>query len=255
MRLNYKIAVITGSTQGIGRGIAKRFAAEGASVVIVGRSEDKGKAVKKEIRELGGNAEYVKADVSIDEDVKRMVNFAIEKYGQIDILVNNAGINLTRGIPFFEISMDQWQQTIDVNLTGVFLCSRAAVRHMIERREGKIINIASVHSFATSSGNAAYAASKGGIIQLTKAMAIDLAPYNIAVNAIAPGAIAIERMPEDPDDPMNDFILQKRWGKVEEIAALAVFLASEESSYINGETIIADGGLMTLLPGKPIGTP
>lgn len=255
MRLDHKVAIITGSTQSIGRGIAKRFASEGAAVIIVGRNESKGKTVEEEIRELGGDAAYIRADVSVNEDVEYMVNLAVKKYGQIDILVNNAGVNVGRGTPFFEISRDQWRQTIDVNLTGIFLCSRAAARHMIKRRKGKIINMASVHSFATASGNAAYAASKGGIIQLTKAMAIDLARYNISVNAIAPGAIAIERMPEDPNDLINDYILLRRWGTVDEIAALALFLSSEESGYINGETITIDGGLMTLLPGKPIGRP
>jgi NAD(P)-dependent dehydrogenase (short-subunit alcohol dehydrogenase family) len=182
-----------------------------------------------------------------------MVSSALEEYGQIDILVNNAGGSYEGPKPpFFELPTDRWQQIIDVNLTGVFLCSRAAAQHMIKRAHGKIVNIASVHSYATAPATAAYAAAKGGVVQLTKAMAIDLAPYNVAVNGIAPGAIAIERQPEDPDNIINDYILLKRYGRVDEIAAAALFLCSEESSYINGEMITVDGGLTTLLPGKPV---
>jgi 3-oxoacyl-[acyl-carrier protein] reductase len=170
-------------------------------------------------------------------------------------LVNNAGVNVAKGTPFYALTLSQWQQTIDVNLTGTFLCSWEVSKSMIDRRQGNIINITSVHGLATASGNAAYAASKAGIIQLTKAMAVDLAPYGIHVNAIAPGAIALEHQPEDPEDVINDYILLRRWGTVDEIASLALFLASDEASYINGETITADGGLLTLLPGKPMGTP
>jgi 3-oxoacyl-[acyl-carrier protein] reductase len=255
MQLDGKIAIVTGSTQGIGRGIALRFASEGATAIIAGRNKDKGQAVVEEIRELGGRAAYIKTDVSVEDDVESMVSTAIRDHGRIDILVNNAGgTGDWCRTPFFELSTEQWQCTIGVNLTGMFLCSRAAARHMIGRRQGKIVNIASVHSYATAPGTADYAAAKGGVIQLTRAMAIDLAPYDIRVNAIAPGAISIERMPESdyPEDVMNDYILLKRWGTVHEIASLALFLCADESSYINGETITIDGGLRTLLPGEPI---
>jgi NAD(P)-dependent dehydrogenase (short-subunit alcohol dehydrogenase family) len=255
VRLSDKIAVVTGATQGIGRGIARRFASEGASVVIAGRNESKGKAVEEGIRCLGGEAFYIRTDVGVAKDVKHLIQQTIEKYDTIDILVNNAGVNVAKGTPFYALTLSQWQQTIDVNLTGTFLCSWEASKLMIERQQGKIINIASVHGLATASGNAAYAASKAGIIQLTKAMAVDLAPHGIQVNAIAPGAIALEDQPEDSGDVINDYILLNRWGTIDEVASLALFLSCGESSYINGETVRIDGGLMTLLPGKPVGTP
>lgn len=254
MRFQDKVAVITGSTQGIGRGMARRFAAEGAAVVVVGRNQEKGQAVQQEILEQGGMALYVQADVSQPRDMEEMVEAALRHFGQIDILVNNAGVNVGRGTPFFEMTLDHWRQTIETNLTGTFLCSRAVARHMISRRQGKIVNIASVFAFAAATGNAPYAASKGGLIQLTRAMAIDLAPYGVYVNAIAPGAIAIESAPEVPD-VINDYILLRRWGAIDEVASVALFLASEESGYINGAVVTVDGGLMTLLPGKPLGTP
>lgn len=255
MNLDGQIAMVTGSTQGIGRGVALRFASDGATVIVVGRNERKGHAVVEEIQQLGGRAAYIRTDVSVEDDVERMVSSAIKDHGQIDILVNNAGGPGTWWTtPFFEMAVEHWHHTIGVNLTGMFLCSRATARHMVERRRGKIVNIASVHSYATAPGAADYAAAKGGVIQLTKAMAIDLAPYDIRVNAIAPGAISVEKMPESdyPDDIMNDYILLKRWGTVHEIAASALFLCSDESSYINGQTITVDGGLTTLLPGEPI---
>lgn len=250
-----KVAIITGAGQGIGRSIAKRFSSEGAIVVIVDNNEQKGRAVAEGISKLGRSALYVNADVAVESEVEALVNLTMDKYGQIDVLVNNAASIPERGTPFFELSTDQWQRVIDVNLTGIFYCARAAARQMIKRQQGTIVNLASVFGFAAASGMASYAASKGGVVQLTKVMAIDLAPYGVRVNAIAPGWIKTKVEPEGEPDPMADYLLAGRPGAPEEVAALAVFLCSQESSYIDGSTILVDGGLMTLLPGKPIGTP
>jgi 3-oxoacyl-[acyl-carrier protein] reductase len=254
MRLKGKVAIVTGSTQGIGRGIARRFAAEGADVVVVGRNETNGRAVVAELQGLGARAIYVRADLSRAEDAERMVERTLEAFGQIDVLVNNAGgSTVGRGTPFFELAIEDWQYTIDIDLTGTFLCARAAARNMVERKQGAIINIASVFSYATASGNASYTAAKGAVVQLTKAMAADLAPYQVRVNCIAPGAIVFEERHQVRGTSMGDYLLVERWGKAEDIAAAALFLATEESSYIDGQTITVDGGLLALMPGKPLG--
>lgn len=254
MILQGKVAIVTGSTQGIGRGIARRFAAEGADLVVVGRNEGNGQAVVEELRGLGARAIYVRTDVSRAEDVERMAQRTVEEYGQIDVLVNNAGgSTVGRGTPFFELSLEDWQYTIDVDLTGTFLCARAAARNMVERKEGAIINIASVFSYATATGNASYTAAKGAVVQLTKAMAVDLAPHQVRVNCIAPGAIVFEEDRTVRGTLMGDYLPVERWGRAEDIAAAALFLASEESSYIDGQTITVDGGLLALMPGKPLG--
>lgn len=256
MTLQGNVAIVTGSTEGIGRGIARRFAAEGAAVVAVGRDEENGNAVARELQGLEANAVYVRTDVSRAEDVEHMVQRTVEAFGLVDILVNNAGgSKIARGTPFFELALEDWQRQIGLNLHGTFYYARAAARNMIERQQGTIINIASVFSFVTGTGNAAYTAAKGGIVQLTKAMAVDLASYRVGVNAVAPGPSVFEKDYSIRDSVMGDYLLVERWGTVEDIAAAALFLASDESSYIDGQTITVDGGLLALMPGKPLGQP
>jgi 3-oxoacyl-[acyl-carrier protein] reductase len=256
MRLQGKVAIVTGSTQGIGRGIARRFAAEGADVVVVGRNKANGRAVMEELGGLGARAIYTQTDVTRAGDVDRMVQQTIATFGQIDILVNNAGgSTVGSGVPFFELTAEEWQYTIDVDLTGTFLCARAAAPSMIERKQGTVINIASVFSFAAATGNASYAAAKGGVAQLTKSSAVDLAPHRVRVNAIAPGAIEFEDDQDVQGTLMGDYLLVERWGTADDIAAAALFLASEEANYIDGQTITVDGGLLALMPGKPVGEP
>ena len=252
MKLKGKVALITGSTRGIGKEFAIGFAKEGAEVIINGRNLEKAKAVAEEIKSLGVKSIAIGADVSLSQDVTRMVEEAIQSLGRIDILVNNAGVN-----PFIleaeKIKEEGWDQVIDVNLKGVFLCCQAVGKKMIEQGGGKIINISSVVGFLGEQGFLPYSVSKAGVMMLTRVLAYEWSKHNILVNAIAPGFIA---------GGMNTPILNKevlvsgltqqvplkRLGKPEEIVQVALFLASEDSSYINGTTIVADGGMTGYRP-------
>lgn len=252
MKLKDKVALITGSTRGIGKAFAIGFAKEGANIIVHGRNLEKAKTVAEEIKGLGVKSLAIGADVSLSQDVTRMVDEAIGQFGKIDILINNAGVN-----PFIleaeKIKEEGWNQVMDVNLKGVFLCSQAVGKKMIEQGGGKIINISSVVGFLGEQGFLPYSVSKAGVMMLTRVLAYEWSKYHISVNAIAPGFIA---------GGMNTPILNKetlvsgltqqvplkRLGKPEEIVQVALFLASEDSSYINGTTIVADGGMMGYHP-------
>jgi len=247
MKLKGKVALITGSSRGIGKAFALGFAREGADVIVHGRNLEKAKTVAEEIRSLGVKSMAIGADVSLSQDVTRMVQEATDSLGRIDILVNNAGVN-----PFIleaeKIKEEGWDQVLDVNLKGVFLCCQAAGKKMIEQGGGKIINISSAIGFIGEQGFLPYSVSKAGVIMLTRVLAYEWSKYHIRVNAIAPGFVA---------GGMNTPILNKevlvsgltlqvplqRLGKPEEIVQVALFLASEDSSYVNGTTIVADGGM------------
>ncbi|MDO9125088.1 MAG: SDR family NAD(P)-dependent oxidoreductase [Deltaproteobacteria bacterium] len=252
MRLKGKVALITGSTRGIGKEFAIGFAKEGAEVIINGRNLGKAKAVAEEIKNLGVKSIAIGADVSLSQDVTRMVEEAIQSLGRIDILVNNAGVN-----PFIleaeKIKEEGWDQVIDVNLKGVFLCCQAVGKKMIEQGGGKIINISSVVGFLGEQGFLPYSVSKAGVMMLTRVLAYEWSKYHVTVNAIAPGFIA-----GGMNSPIlnNEILVSgltqqvplKRLGKPEEIVQVALFLASEDSSYINGTTIVADGGMTGYRP-------
>jgi NAD(P)-dependent dehydrogenase (short-subunit alcohol dehydrogenase family) len=247
MRLKGKVVLITGSTRGIGKEFAIGFAKEGADVIINGRNSEKAKAVAKEIEGLGVRSIAMVADVSLSQDVTRMVEEAVKTFGRIDILVNNAGVN-----PFIleaeKIKEEGWDQVLDVNLKGVFLCCQAVGKKMIQQGGGKIINISSAAGILGEQGFLPYCVSKAGVMVLTRILAYEWSRYNIIVNAIAPGFIA---------GGMNTPVLNKeilvsgltqqvplkRLGIPEEIVKIALFLASDDSSYINGTTIVADGGM------------
>jgi 2-deoxy-D-gluconate 3-dehydrogenase len=247
MKLKGKVALITGSTRGIGKDLALGFAKEGGDVIINGRNLEKAKAVAQEIENLGVRSMAITADVSLSQDVTRMVNEGIAAFGRIDILVNNAGVN-----PFIleaeKIKEEGWDQVLDVNLKGVFLCCQAVGKQMIQQGGGKIINISSAAGILGEQGFLPYCVSKAGVMTLTRILAYEWSRYNILINAIAPGLVA---------GGMNTPVLSKevlisglkqqvplkRLGRVEEIVNIAVFLASEDSSYINGTTIVADGGM------------
>jgi glucose 1-dehydrogenase len=259
-KLKNQCALVTGANSGIGLAIAKALAADGAKVVVnyVSRPEDAEKVVK-EIEDDGGTAIAIKADVSNETEVQSMFAQMIEKFGTIDILVNNAGIQKDASLQ--SMSLADWKLVIDVNLTGQFLCSREAVKEFVRRglkpevscALGKIICISSVHQVIPWSGHVNYAASKGGIKLMMESMAQELAPKKIRVNSIGPGAI---QTPINKDawetkeslDRLLTLIPYGRIGVPEDIGKVAVWLASDESDYLTGTTIFADGGML-LYPG------
>ncbi len=263
-RLKNQVALVTGANSGIGKAIAIALGEEGAKVVVnyVVNPEAADKVVK-EIEKFNSEAIAIKADVSKEEEVKNMFQKTIQKFGTIDILVNNAGIQ--RDAPFHEMTLNQWQKVIDVNLTGQFLCSREAVKEFLRRgvdldrslTAGKIICISSVHDVIPWAGHVNYAASKGGVMLLMKSMAQELAPHRIRVNSINPGAIKTPINKEAWDNPkakqdLLELIPSNRVGDPYDIGKVAVWLASDESDYINGASIYVDGG-MTLYPGFATG--
>jgi NAD(P)-dependent dehydrogenase (short-subunit alcohol dehydrogenase family) len=247
MRLKGKIAIITGAASGIGRATAKRFAQEGARVVIADINEAGGQSCVVEIQQGGGEAMFVKTDVGREEDLRRMVESTVAAYGGLDILHNNA--YWTEAKSALETTVDNWQRTLDVTLRAAFLGAKYAIPHIQARGGGVILNTASIHSIVGFTGFAAYQAAKGGLLSLTRALALELAP-TIRVAAILPGAIDTPavRISEDIAGALGDLIAQiplKRLGRPEEIANTALFLASDEGSYITGTGIVVDGGFTT----------
>lgn len=246
MRLRNKIALITGASSGIGRAIALKYAEEGAVVVINYSGNMAGAAeVVEEIIHNGGTAEAIKCDVSNYKDVENMIGYVIGKYTRIDILVNNAGI--TKDTLLMKMTPQDFEMVIDINLKGTFNTIQCISRHMIRQKSGRIINMASVVGITGNIGQANYAASKAGVIALTKSAAKEFAARNITVNAIAPGYIAT-RMTDILGDKVKDEILakipMKKEGNPEDIAFTAIFLAMDESNYITGQVINVDGGMV-----------
>ena len=249
MKLENKVALVTGAATGIGQAIAIGMAREGASVIVdyVG-NPDAPNATVQQIESAGGKALAVAADVSQPDQVANLIQQAVQKFGKLDIAVNNAGIEYKH--PFTEFPLDQWNKIIAVNLTGPFLCAQAAAKQMISQGgAGRIINISSVHQDLPMPTNAPYCASKGGLRMLMRTIAVELAPYGITVNNIGPGAIFtpidadIEANPEMEKALMAE-IPVGRWGKPEEVANLAIFLASDDAAYITGSTYYIDGGML-----------
>ncbi len=244
MKLENKIAIITGGADGIGKAGALRFAAEGATVIIWDLNDSKAQETVNEITLQGGKAEYYKVNTAIYAEVEQTAKKVIEKYQRIDILINNAGI--TRDASFRKMTPDQWQQVIDVNLTGVFNCAKCVSEVMIANNYGRIINTSSVVALYGNFGQTNYVATKAGVIGITKTLARELGKKGITVNAVAPGFIATEmvkKMPENVLKAMEDKVPIGRLGKPEEIASIYAYLASDEAAYINGTVISVDGGI------------
>jgi len=248
MKLENKCAVVTGARRGIGRGIALAMASEGAAVVVSDVDLSDCEKVVFEIEAQGGQALAVECDVTSKQQTNDMIARAVSAFGKVDILVNNAGIAEFK--PFLELAAEDWDRTLNVNLRGQFLCAQAAARDMIERKWGRIINIASVASGQIGIGFpnlTHYTASKGGVIAFTEALAVELSPHGINVNAIGPGIIGTEMVrPLEEAGTLEALVRMRvpkgRVGTPEDIGHLAVFLASEESDYITGATIFIDGG-------------
>ncbi|MDO6354033.1 3-oxoacyl-[acyl-carrier-protein] reductase [Caloramator sp. CAR-1] len=244
--LKGKIALITGAAKGIGRAIAEKFAQEGASLVINYRTyNDSLKELEEKLKGFGAEVLLVQGDVKNYSDAENMVKASLEKFGRIDILVNNAGI--TKDNLLMRMSLEDFDDVLEVNLKGAFNLIKAGVPHMIKQKSGRIINISSVIGLIGNAGQANYAASKAGLIGLTKSVAKEVASRNITVNAIAPGYIVTdmtEKLPEKIKEKMMELIPLKRLGNPEDVANLAAFLASDMASYITGQVINVDGGMV-----------
>lgn len=243
-RLHERVAIITGASRGIGKAVAFALAAEGANVVVnYASSSTAAEQVVAEICEAGGKAIAILADVSKSEQVDALINGTLEKFGRIDILVNNAGI--TRDALLLRMKPEDWQAVIDLNLTGVFLCTRAVSKVMLKQKSGRIISITSVAGQMGNPGQANYSAAKAGVIGFTKTVAKELASRGITVNAIAPGFIATDMTTNLKSDDILKYIPLGRYGQPEEIAGMARFLAADAAAaYITGQVFNVDGGMV-----------
>jgi 2-dehydro-3-deoxy-D-gluconate 5-dehydrogenase len=244
--LQKRVAFVTGGNGGIGLGMAKGLASAGAAVVIAGRNKTKAQAALSELRAIGAQAEFVQLDVVQEASCKQAIERTVERFGRIDILVNNAGTTVRKQPQ--DLTADDWHLVMNTNLTGAFLCSQAAYPHMVRGGGGKIINIGSMMSIFAAPYAAPYAASKGGIVQMTRAVATAWAKDNIQVNAILPGWIDTEltQAAREQVPGLHDRVLARtpvqRWGKPDDFAGIAVFLAARASDFVTGTAIPIDGG-------------
>jgi 3-oxoacyl-[acyl-carrier protein] reductase len=246
MILEDKVAIVTGGTKGIGKAICLLFAEQGAKVIAnFSKDVDAAEDLKQETKSRGLSLGLFKADVTQFDQVKEMVEETFAQYGKIDILINNVG--LVRDNFLMLMSDEDWESLLKTNLTSLFHCCRIVIRKMIPQRRGKIINISSISGMMGTPGQANYAATKGGMISFTKSLARELGPFNIHVNAVAPGLIESEVVSKMPKEKVEMIIKSSslgRIGKPEEVARAVLFLASEHSDYITGQTIIVDGGII-----------
>ena len=249
MQLKDKTAIVTGASSGIGRSIALAFAREGAVVTVnYARDAEGAASTVKEIEDSGGRAVTVRADVSKPEDVKALVERTVKELGRLDVMVNNAGVE--HKMPFLETPLEVWEEIIAVNLTGPWLGCQEAARQMVgQGAPGRIINVSSVHEDLPMPTNSPYCAAKGGLRMLTRTIAVELAPHGITVNNVAPGAVAtpmdatLEANAGQIEELLSEIPLG-RMGQPEEVASLAVYLASDDASYVTGSTFVIDGGMM-----------
>jgi 3-oxoacyl-[acyl-carrier protein] reductase len=248
-RFTGKVALVTGAAQGIGAATARRLASEGASVAVVDLTAERGRSVVDEISAAGGIAVAFGADVADQSSVEAMTDAVVERFGHLDVLVNNAGI--TRDNLLFKMSREDWDAVLGINLTGVFLCCQAAQKHMVAQKSGKIVNLSS-RSALGNRGQVNYAATKAGVQGLTATLALELGPFDINVNAVAPGYVAtsmtaataarVGSSAEDHQALAARNTPLRRVGRPEEIAAVIAFLASDDASYVSGQTLYVNGG-------------
>jgi len=248
MKLSGKVAVVTGGSRGIGRAISLALGREGAAVIVnYAKAEEAAQEVVADIRQMGGQAFAVACDVKDSSQHERILAAAREIFGRLDILVNNAG--MARRQPFLEATEDAWDEVLGVNLKGVYFLSQAAARWMAAQGSGKIVNISSVHDERPMTGNSTYCIAKAGMVMLTKSLALELAPLNIQVNCVSPGAIATDENRDRLDDPAYRAkvvarIPSGRVGSVEDVTGAVVLLASAEADYITGSHLYVDGGML-----------
>ena len=254
MKLRGKVAIVTGGAKGIGSGIAAVFVREGAKVTIADVDREAGEKTSAELAKSGGDVMFARCDVSSESDVKSLIDTTLKRFGALHVLVNNAGIGVYKSV--LDASAEEWDRCLAVNLKGVFLCSKYAIPHIKAAGGGAIVNIASVHSYQNVGGTAPYAASKGGVVTLTRVMAIDHGRDKIRVNAICPGWIytpliqgifAGDADPEKAKQAVERRQLLGRLGRPDEIGEAAAFLASDEASYITGASLMVDNGMTAQL--------
>jgi NAD(P)-dependent dehydrogenase (short-subunit alcohol dehydrogenase family) len=245
-RFERRVAIVTGGAGGIGRACADRLADEGARVVVADLDAERAEAAASALAKRGAGAMAVVMDVRRPEDAARLVEAALQRFGQLDILIHSAGVGAER--TFLETTPEDWRRILDIDLSGTFYCCQAAAREMAKRRYGRIVTLASTAGVRGGTGRAAYGAAKGGVIALTKVMAIELAPYGITANALTPGAIETElvRRMHSPETRVvyRAGIPADRYGTPEEVASAALYLASDEAGYISGAVMAVDGGFL-----------
>ncbi|AVQ98694.1 glucose 1-dehydrogenase 1 [Oceanobacillus picturae] len=239
-KLQDRVAIITGGASGIGAATAKLFVSEGAKVVLVDLNEEKGKAFQEELQAQGAEALFVKANITSEEEVANVFKETTNKFGKVDIVFNNAGIGRVHSS--HDLDYSEWRNTVNVDLDGVFLVAREAIRGMLESGEGTIVNTASMYGWVGSPGSAAYNAAKAGVINLTRSLALEYAEKNIRINALCPGFIDTPIIPEESKKELSSITPMKRLGKAEEMAKAVLFLASDDSSYMTGNSLTVDGG-------------
>jgi NAD(P)-dependent dehydrogenase (short-subunit alcohol dehydrogenase family) len=245
MRLEKKVAIVTGGANGIGEAYSKGLAEEGASVIIADIDDKKGNKIAGEIEKSGGKAMFVKTDVSKKQDTDRMVQSAVEQFGTVDILVNNAGILFTA--PVEETTEEMWDKLLAVNVKGLFFCSQAVLGEMKKKKGGKIINISSIAAIGAQDGICAYSATKGAVLTITKVFALELVQYNIQVNAVLPGTTNTGMAEAAMANPewtrmITEGIPMKRLGHTKDLLGAVLYFASSDSDYCTGQTLIVDGG-------------
>lgn len=245
MQLRERVAIVTGAGAGIGRAIALRLAGEGAKVAIVDRDSTAADSVVKEIETAGGTAKAVIADMGNPSAITRMAETTAKEWGRIDALVNNAAIRFIK--PLLEHTEDEWRKTLDINVIAPFLCMQAVLPHMLRGGKGKIVNVASVAGFIGRPNRVAYCASKGAVLAMTRAAAVDMSGKNICINALAPALIATPFNAQFAEDPAlapqwGKENIARRWGDPDDVAGAALFLASDASDFMTGSVITVDGG-------------
>lgn len=239
-KLQNKVAVITGGVSGIGAATARLFVEEGAKVVLVDLNEEKGKVFEAELKALHHEALFVKANITSEEEVAGIFKQALDAFGRVDIVFNNAGIG--RVHPSHDLEYSEWRNTVNVDLDGVFLVAREAIREMLKAGGGTIVNTASMYGWVGSPGSAAYNAAKGGVINLTRSLALEYAEQKIRINALCPGFIDTPIIPEESKQALAAVTPMKRLGQAEEMAKAVLFMASDDSSFMTGNTLTVDGG-------------
>lgn len=239
-KLQNKVALITGGASGIGAATARLFVAEGAKVVLVDLNEEKGKAFENELRKLHAEVLFIKANITDEDQVAGIFKQAVEAFGKVDVVFNNAGIGRVQ--PSHELPYTEWRNTVNVDLDGVFLVAREAIREMLKTGGGTIVNTASMYGWVGSPGSAAYNAAKGGVVNLTRSLGLEYAEHNIRVNSLCPGFIDTPIIPEESKQALAAMTPMKRLGQADEMAKAVLFMACDDSSFMTGNSLIVDGG-------------